>query len=85
LYPLTGAEAIGVDYLSTVQILQSVRAELGLKFPLVCDNKKTVFSAYQVGSVSTYIIVDKQGIVRYRQSGLDMRTITSTMLALVNQ
>jgi predicted transcriptional regulator len=52
---------------------------------LVCDNKKTVFSAYQVGSVSTYIIVDKQGIVRYRQSGLDMRTITSTMLALVNQ
>lgn len=58
---------------------------MGVKFPLVCDSKKTVFGAYQVGSVSTYIIVDKQGVVRYRQSGLDMRTITSTMLTLINQ
>ncbi|MBM3302819.1 MAG: hypothetical protein FJY85_23085, partial [Deltaproteobacteria bacterium] len=42
-----------------------------ISFPLIYDDKSTMFSLYQVGSSfgnipPTYVIIDTSGLVRYR-------------------
>jgi hypothetical protein len=85
MWPFTGGCAIGVDCASDAAALRILRSEMNLGYPLVLDDRKTIFSLYEVGSASTYLIVDALGVIRYRKVEFDQRTIFSQMRMLLSQ
>jgi len=46
--------------------LQTYKASMGIQNPYVQDTDGSIFSAYEVALPPTYLILDQDGIVRYR-------------------
>lgn len=51
--------------------------EYNLTFPVLDDNNETIWNIYGEGYVPLNIIVDRDGIIRYKETGYDESTIRS--------
>ena len=64
--------------------LRELKSQGNFPFSLVFDGQKSIYALYRVGMVSTYLILDEVGVVRYRQTGFDQRSIMSVMHSLLS-
>ena len=85
MWPATAVEAVGIDCSTSANILRSQWLELSLEYPIITDPQRNLFRLYQVESTSTFLVVDPQGVVRYRQIGFDQQAIVRMMRLLVTQ
>ena len=63
---------VGVNNTSSVVWLKNYRGQTAISYPFVFDQQSDLFRLYQVGGSygnlpPTYIIIDKNGIVKYRK------------------
>jgi len=83
MWPFTGGVAVGFDCGSSETLLRNLKSEQNLPFSLVFDGQKSLYGLYGVNTVSTFLILDEGGVVRYRREGFDQRTIMSVMRTLM--
>ncbi|MFH0991591.1 MAG: redoxin domain-containing protein [bacterium] len=62
---------LGVNTTSSTEWLLNYRTQSGITFPFAYDQKSELFTKYKIGGTygyypPTYIIIDQNGIVRYR-------------------
>ena len=78
-------QAIGLDYWSgsNTSTVGGFQQNTGISYPLCMDATATrsVYSAYEGLDVS--IVIDQNGIVRYRGSGVNLSEITSMINNLI--
>ena len=53
---------------------------LGIKFPVVQDNDLDNWKRYKIWAWPTIVVIDKQGIVRYRQIGEGAYRMTESVI-----
>lgn len=62
---------IAIENLSSIEWLRNYVEGRGITYPFIFDEESDIFNTYQVGSQfgntpPTFIIIDKEGIIRYR-------------------
>ncbi len=78
----TGVTVLGVAVESDPDIIASFQREYGLTFPLLPDNpgSSSVKELYRVLPIPTSFFIDRQGVIRWIQSGiLDAATLTDKL------
>jgi peroxiredoxin len=72
-YASKGLEVIsvGISYRQTRQAVVDFTAKNSLPYPVLWDADGKVSEAYQISSVPTNIVVDPEGVVRFRNNSVD--------------
>ena len=68
-YRAAGFVLLGVNVDEDVKHANEVASRLGLKFPVLLDSEKSVSNLYQVSTMPSTVIVDRDGKVRYVHRG----------------
>ena len=73
-YAKDGLVVIGIhtprtDYEHDVAKLRQAVANMGIKFPVVVDDKEKIFQDYLCDLWPSQFVIDRQGIVRYSHGG----------------
>jgi len=88
-YGRDGLVVIGVhtpraDYEKDVAQLRSAIARMGIKFPVVVDDKQKIFRDYLCDLWPSQFVIDRNGIVRYSHGGVgrydDMEDVVRQLL-----
>lgn len=61
---------------------RAFRARHGLTYPIAVDVQNEVMKMYGVRAFPTNCVIDRQGVVRYLQSGFDSQGIINTLAQL---
>ncbi|MGC8784910.1 MAG: TlpA family protein disulfide reductase [Armatimonadota bacterium] len=69
---------VAVDVTSRAEIEQFVR-EMGVNYPIAVDGDATAKSAYQIKSLPTLFIIDKEGNILRRMEGYDPQNTIQTL------
>ena len=74
-YSSAGLVVIGVhtpraDYEKNVEKLRAAITKLGIKFPVVVDDKQKIFRDYLCDLWPSQFVIDRNGIVRYSHGGV---------------
>lgn len=65
----SGLEIVGVSLDDDERDVPAFAAENGMRYPIVVDSEKRLLDSYQVRSVPTTVLVDREGVVRGRWVG----------------
>jgi peroxiredoxin len=88
-YAAAGLVVIGVhtprvDYERNVSQLRATMQRMGIKFPVVVDDKQKIFRDYLCDLWPSQFVIDRSGIVRYSHGGVgrydDMEKIVEDLL-----
>ncbi len=89
-YSQDGLVVIGVhtprlDYEHDVSRLRQAVTRMGIKFPVVVDDKEKIFRDYLCDLWPSQFVIDRQGIVRYSHGGVgrydDMEEMVKNLLS----
>ncbi|GBC96209.1 Thiol-disulfide oxidoreductase ResA [bacterium HR16] len=69
---------VAVDVTSRAEIEQFV-TEMGVNYPIAVDSDATAKSAYQIKSLTTLFIIDKEGHILRRMEGYDPQNTIQTL------
>jgi len=69
---------VAVDVTSRAEIEQFV-TEMGVNYPIAVDSDATAKSAYQIKSLPTLFIIDKEGNILRRMEGYDPQNTIQTL------
>src|SRR5437773_7714353 len=74
-YAKDGLVVIGVhtpraDYEKDEKKLREAIEKMGIRFPVVVDNKEKIFRDYQCDLWPSQFVIDRKGIVRYNHGGI---------------
>jgi len=62
---------LGVDYKTPGDFLAMFIQQMEIEYPVLMDPNGTIFSAYQILDEFLFIVIDSQGIIRYREKELE--------------
>jgi len=68
-YHAAGFVLLGVNIDEDVQHASDVATRLGLKFPVLLDTEKSISTLYDLSTMPSTVIVDRDGKVRYLHRG----------------
>ncbi len=68
-YRSAGFVILGVNVDDDARRATDLATKLGLKFPILLDTDKTVSRLYDLGTMPTSVLVDRNGRVRYVHNG----------------
>jgi peroxiredoxin len=68
-YRASGFVLMGVNVDDDTRNAASVAAKLGVKFPVLLDTDKTVSRAYDLSTMPSTVLIDRDGKVRYVHRG----------------
>jgi len=77
VYKSKGLEILSISIDDNEEIIKSIVASNNLTYPMLVDKDRTVARSYKVTGIPLNIIVDKKGIIQYRQTGYDPGVITA--------
>jgi cytochrome c biogenesis protein CcmG/thiol:disulfide interchange protein DsbE len=77
VYKSKGLEILSISINDNEEIIKSIVAKNNLTYPMLVDKDGTVARSYKVTGIPLNIIVDKKGIIQYRQTGYDPGVIGS--------
>jgi thiol-disulfide isomerase/thioredoxin len=79
-----GVHTPRVDYEHDVSRLRQAITSMGIKFPVVVDDKEKIFRDYLCDLWPSQFVIDRQGIVRYSHGGVgrydDMEEVVQNLL-----
>ena len=62
---------LGIDHYTPQDFLEDFIEQMEIKYPVLVDAKGDVFSLYRVLDEFVYIVIDPQGLIRYRDIELE--------------
>jgi peroxiredoxin len=68
-YRASGFVLLGVNVDDNARHASEVAAKLGLRFPVLLDTDKTVSRLYELSTMPTTVLIDRDGRVRHVHSG----------------
>jgi peroxiredoxin len=68
-YHASGFELLGVNVDDDTRNAQAVAAKLGVNFPVLLDSEKKVSRLYDLNSMPSTVLIDRDGKVRYVHRG----------------
>jgi peroxiredoxin len=68
-YRAAGFVMLGVNIDDDARHASEVATKLGLKFPVLLDTDKTVSRQYDLGTMPTTVLIDRDGRVRHIHPG----------------
>jgi peroxiredoxin len=77
VYKPKGLEIISVSLDDNEEIIKSLVASNNLTYPVLIDKDRKIGGSYKVTGIPLNIIVDRKGIIQYRQTGYDADVITA--------
>ena len=92
-YAKDGLVVIGVhtpraDYEKDEKKLRQAIEKMGIRFPVVVDNKEKIFRDYQCDLWPSQFVIDRKGVVRYSHGGVgrydDMEQAVQELLSSKN-
>lgn len=77
VYKSKGLEILSISTDDNEEIIKSLVASNNLTYPVLVDKDRTVARSYKAIAIPLNIIVDKKGIIQYRQTGYEPDIITA--------
>lgn len=71
-YQRAGLVLLGIDVDDSPEQTRSMAKSLGLTFPVLVDEQKTVSSLYKVKTMPLIVLIDRAGQVRYQHKGFEL-------------
>ena len=71
-YQRAGLVLLGIDVDDSVEQTSAMTRSLGLTFPVLVDDHKTVSVLYKVKSMPLIVLIDRAGQVRYSHAGFEL-------------
>jgi len=68
-YRASGFQLIGVNVDEDLRNVNTVVAQLGVKFPVLLDTDKQVSKLYDLNAMPATVLIDREGKVRYVHRG----------------
>lgn len=87
-YQRAGLVTLGINVDDSLEQSTAMASALGLKYPVLVDESKVVSALYRVESMPLLVLVDREGVVRYRQGGFatgDQERLATTLRQLLNE
>ncbi len=87
-YQRAGLVLLGIDVDDSLEQTRTVTRSLGLTFPVLVDDQKTVSSLYKIKSMPLIILIDRAGQMRYQHKGFatgDQVRIGDELRELLNE
>jgi thiol-disulfide isomerase/thioredoxin len=90
-YASAGLVVIGIhtpraEYEKNVSMLREAITKIGIKFPVVVDDKQKIFRDYLCDLWPSQFVIDRNGIVRYSHGGVgryeDMEKVVQDLLRI---
>lgn len=73
-YAVKGFQLVGISSDEDEDAWKAFMESQNMDWPDYLDSSGTVQGAFEIGSFPTFIVVDKDGVIRFRQSGLGSET-----------
>ena len=87
-YQRAGLVMLGIDVDDSMEQTRAMARSLGLTFPVLVDEQKTVSNLYKVKSMPLIILIDRAGQIRYQHKGFqlgDQAKISDEFRQLLNE
>ncbi|MBC5805356.1 MAG: redoxin domain-containing protein [Candidatus Eremiobacteraeota bacterium] len=83
-YAAKGVAFVGIDDEESPALVSVFAKTKGVRYQIVMDSKSAVEHAYDVRAIPTTYVLDRRGIVRYRQvDELNAKTLTAVLEAVI--
>ncbi len=79
LYSSKGLEILAICLDDNEDAIKSTVASFNLTYRILYDKGGTTAKAYKVTSIPLNLIVDKKGVIQYRNTGYDSATMRSVI------
>ncbi|HLJ79923.1 MAG TPA: TlpA disulfide reductase family protein [Ktedonobacterales bacterium] len=84
-YASKGVVVVGVNISDDAQTISTFIQRLGITYPILRDLGERVALQYQLTATPTSFVLDRQGVIRYRQVGpFDTPTLKTEITAVLN-
>ncbi len=66
-----GLVVLGIDHHTPLDFMETFLAQMDINYPVLIDPQGTVFNRYKIFDEFVFIVVDPEGIIRYREPELE--------------
>jgi peroxiredoxin len=87
-YQRAGLVLLGIDVDDSLEQTRAMTRSLGLTFPVLVDDQKTVSNLFKVKSMPLIVLIDRAGQIRFQHKGYelgDQSRISDELRQLLNE